>query len=328
MKPLVTFLLLTALTAYNRPLSAQTKDTFSTEDYRFFQQKADEYQRWLTQTNLGKTLSVELVRMKKHDTELELVLNVRTHNPDSAIGMWNQLRRDFSAACGGQPLETELFRVFAHKMEINPLQGNVQVYVPDPDGSHNLCFYVGIWEENNAIQLDARLNPCKSDPVDVAVKPIVLRQMVKGKSVDLLKTLTSSEIFDKIIAFSYRWEQPTCPERYPKVSDIERSPTRLKFTVSDLCQVVLTDEKRSLWCDLVTACGGTCNDTRRERLEFDIEYIADQNKLRCNVLGKFGSGVYKPRKNGWLNMEPDFADYLDDYIKKFRTELENELTKP
>ncbi len=325
MKTIVTSLLITVCMACSLQISAQEKDSFSIEDYRFFQKKAAEYNRWLQQTNLGKTLAVELVRLKKHDTELELILNVRTHHPDSAVGMWNQLRRDFSTISNGQSLESELFRVFVHKMEIPPVQGNVQVYVPDPDGSHNQCFYVGIWEENNMLQLDARLNPCKSTPVDVSVKPIVLKKMVKGKSVEVKKTLTSAEIFDKTIAFAYRWEQPTCPERYPKVTDIERSGARLKFTVSDLCQVVLTDEKRSLWCDLVMAVGGTCNDTRRERLEFDIEFLPDENKLRCNILGKIGSGVYKPRKNGWMNMEPDFADYLEDFIKKFKTDLEREF---
>ncbi len=328
MKTFASAFLLALFTATTFQLSAQIRDTFSHEDNRFFQKKADEYQRWLAQTNLGKTLAVESMRLKKHDTELELILNVRTHNADSAVGMWSQLRGDFFTASGGQTLESELFRVFVHKMEISPAQGNVQVYVPDPDGSHNRCFYVGIWEENGSVQLDAQLNPCKSAPVDVSVKPIVLKKMVKGKSVNVTKTLTTGEVFDKIVAFAYRWEQPTCPERYPKVLDVDRSsPTRLKFTVSDLCHVVLTDEKRSLWCDLVTACGGVCNDSRRERLEFDIEFFPDENRLRCNVLGKFGSGVYKPRHDGWHNMEPDFADYLEDFIKQFKADLENELSK-
>jgi hypothetical protein len=279
----------------------------------------------LQQTNLGKALTVELVRLKKHETELELILNVRTHDVDSAVGMWKQLRQDFARTFNGQSLETELFRIFVHKMEINALQGNVQIYVPDPDGSHNRCFYVGIWEENAQIQLDERLSPCKAAPVDVSIKPITLTQIQKGKTISTTRSLTSAEVFDKIKAFAYRWEQPTCAERYPKVSDTVETSYRLKFTVSDLCQVVLTEEKRSLWCDFVVACGSTCNDTRRERLEFDLEYIAEENRLHCNVLGKFGSGVYRPRRDGWNNMEPDFADYLEDFIKKFKTDLEKEF---
>ena len=200
MKTLVTFVLLATLTAWHFTLSAQVQDTFSLEDYQFFERKANEYQSWLNQTNLGKTLAVELVRMKKHDTELGLILNIKTHNTDSAVGLWNQLRLDFSGASSGQSLEAELFRVFIHKMEIPARQGNVQIYVPDPDGSHNHCFYIGIWEENGVIQLDNRLNPCKSDPVDVAVKPLLLKKMVKGKSVEMRKTLSATEVFDKIIA--------------------------------------------------------------------------------------------------------------------------------
>lgn len=324
MKTILTPLVLAICLLQCLQLAAQSKDTFSTTDYRFFQKKTEEYQRWLNQTNLGKTLAVELIRLKKHDTELELVLNVRTHQTDSAVGMWNQLRKDFSAASNGRMLEAELFRVFVHKMEIPPIQGNVQVYVPDPDGSHNPCFYVGIWEEDSTLQLDTRLNPCKSTPVEVTIQPVMVKKVIGGKTVVSRKTLTSAEVFDRVIAFAYRWEQPTCPERYPKVTNIERTASRLKFTVSDLCQVVLTDEKRSLWCDVVTALGGTCNDTRRERLDFDIEYL-ETNKLRCSVLGKIGSGVYKPRKNGWLNMEPDFEDYLEVFIDTFKTDLEREL---
>ncbi len=325
MKPLVLHLLFLLFLATPTLLNAQILDTFYPEDDRFFQKKADEYQKWLQQTHLGNTLRVEMVRLKKHDTELELILLLKTLDVDSAIGMWQQLKRDFSAASAGQTLEAELFRVFVHKMEIPAIQGNVQLYVATPSGSHNKCFYLGIWEENTQLQLDERLSPCKASPANVFIKPIVLKKTVKGKTIETTQKWTSKDVFDKTIAFAYRWEQVTCAERYPKISDIEQTGARLKFTVSDLCQVVLTTETRSLWCDFVTACGGTCNDTRRERLEFDLEYIADENRLHCNVLGKFGSGVYRPRKDGWLNMEPDFADYLEDFIKKFKTDLEKEF---
>jgi hypothetical protein len=211
-------------------------------------------------------------------------------------------------------------------MEIKPQQGNIQLYINDKFGNHIPCFYVGIWEGQNRIM--TRLDTCKAEPVFIAIPPVYLKQIQKGKVVTTQKKLSSTEVFDKVLAYAYRWEQPTCTDRYPKITDIERSANRLKFTVSDLCRVVLVSEKPSLLCDLITACGGTCNDTRRERLEFDIEYQADNNKLYCQVMGKFGSGVYKPRKGGWLNMEPDFADYLEEFIKKFKSDLETQLGKP
>ena len=307
-------------------LAAQNIDTFGRNDVLFFQKKAAEYQRWLEHTGIGHAVSVEKVDLKNRDTELELLLSLATQNPDSAIAIWHQLQRDFSRASGGRQLEAELFQVFVHMMEIKPQQGNVQLYILDRFGNHAPCFYVGIWEGNNRIM--TRLDTCKAEPVFLTIPPVYLSKIQKGKVLTTQKKLSSTEVFDKVLAYAYRWEQPTCADRYPKVTDIERTANRLKFTVSDLCRVVLVSERPSLLCDLITACGGTCNDTRRERLEFDIEYLAEENKLRCQVMGKFGSGVYKPRKSGWLNMEPDFADYLEEFIKKFKSDLETALSKP
>ena len=89
------FLLSTPSFAQNEDLSA---------DLPFFQQKAQEYQSWLEDKALSQVLRVNHVQFKtikatgKTDySELELILLLRTHDIDSAMGQWNSLKKSFDS---------------------------------------------------------------------------------------------------------------------------------------------------------------------------------------------------------------------------------------
>lgn len=304
-------------------LTAQ--ETFNYQDLAFFNQKLSVYQNWLDKTNLGKALKVTKVRLKKDSTELELLLRIHSTNLDTAIALWNRAKDDYQLNTG-KPLEEKLFQTFADFMEIPPAQGNVQVYVLDADGAYIPCFYVGIWEENGSIRSDARMRECKDKPIDVQLRPLPLRQTKKGKTTEIKRQLSSQEVFDGIEAFiKAKYLQSNCYDRYPEYLVEVRNETFLRVSVSDLCRVVLTDEKKGLWCSTVEALGGKCNDVRRERLEFEFSYLSGSNSLNGRLTGKFGSGVYRPRKSGYLDMEPDFNDYLDTFHLKFQQELKTYL---
>ena len=69
---------------------------------------------------------------------------------------------------------------------------------------------------------------------------------------------------------------------------------------------------------------------RRERLEFSIYYIPQNNGYRLDgeLTGKFGSGVYMPRKSGYMDMDPDFEnEFLLPYLRLFQEELREYLEK-
>ncbi|MEY3249695.1 MAG: hypothetical protein RL742_1738, partial [Bacteroidota bacterium] len=140
--------------------------------------------------------------------------------------------------------------------------------------------------------------------------------------------LDSKQVFDGIETFlKKKYTKTNCYDRYPKLRVELRTETVLKISISDLCKLVLTDEEKSAWCILMEALGGNCNDMRRERLEFTFRYLSGSNELSGELTGKFGSGVYRPRESGYMDMEPDFSDYLKDFHLKFQGELKAHLNK-
>jgi len=42
---------------------------------------------------------------------------------------------------------------------------------------------------------------------------------------------------------------------------------------------------------------------------------------------QIGSGIYQPRQSGYIDMDPDFMDYLETYAKDFQTKLREYLEK-
>ncbi|MCC6462654.1 MAG: hypothetical protein IT260_19455 [Saprospiraceae bacterium] len=301
--------------------------TFTAGDLIFFQQKGTVYQQWLDKTGLGHAIHVTKVRLKKDSTELELLLHLNSTNLDTAIALWNRAKDDYTLR-SGQLLEEKLFQTFTAFMEIPPAQGNVQVYVLDEDGAYIPCFYVGIWEEDGNIRTESKMRDCREKQIDINLKPLPLRKTVKGKSTEVPRKLSSAQVFDSIEAFlKKKYTRTDCYDRRPELLVELRTESTLRISVSDLCRVVLTDEQKSLWCRAVELLGMACNDIRRERLEFEFTYLSGSNSLGGRLVGKFGSGVYRPRKSGYLDMEPDFNDYLDNYHLKFQQELKTYLEK-
>lgn len=301
---------------------------FTAEDLAFFNQKTAAYQQWLDKTGLGAAIRATKVRLKKDSTELELLLHLNATDLDTAIALWNRAQDDYRLSTG-RPLEEKLFRTFATFMEIPPGQGNVQVYVLDPDGAYIPCFYVGIWEENGSVRTDSRMRECRDKPIDLTLHPLPLRKISGGKTTEIQRQLSSAEVFDRIEAFlKAKYTRTSCYDRYPELVVEPRTETTLRISLSDLCRVVLTDEKKGLWCQTVELLGWKCNDVRRERLEFEFTYLSGSNNLTGRLTGKFGSGVYRPRKSGYMDMEPDFQDYLDTFHLKFQQELKAYLEKP
>jgi len=320
-------LLLSAL--FVEGLGAQTIK-FDAENLDFFQYKAERYQRWLDTTGIGTAVQVTKVRLKKDSTELELLLRVNATDLDTAIALWNRVKDDYLLTTG-QPLEDQLFHTFAAFMDIPPEQGNVQVYVLDPDGAFIPCFFVGIWEEAGSIRTETRMRECKdkSLPFDISLRPVPLKKTTGGKTTTVERNLTSEQVFDKIETFlRTRYARTTCYDRDPELLVELRTETNLRISISNLCRVVLTDEANSPWCRTAEALGWKCTDIRRERLVFEFAYLSGTNHLGGRLDGKFGSGVYKPRTRGYLDMDPDFSDYIETFHLKFQQQLKTYLEKP
>lgn len=322
------------LLAFLPALVAAQTDDLST-NLAFFSKTVHQYQRWLDATGLGKALQVDTFHLKKSNTELELLLLLRTSDPDTAVALWKSINRNYPGnSADTLALETELFQTFARQMQIPPDKGNVQIYIRDRQGMYIPCFYVWIWSDGGLLKTEVRLNECKAKIFELTINPVPIRQTAKGKKAEVLRKPQANQVFDEILRFAReQYEGTTCYDRKPVVEvDYQKTKNNtLEFTVTDLCRVVLTDEKKSTWCAILDALHYPCNDARRERLVFSFTYIPTENgyQLLCRLQGLFGSGVYKPRISGYIDMEPDFDDYLNAYVNGFQEKLTRRLqTKP
>ncbi len=305
---------------------------FLGEDLPFFQKKASLYQKWLESKGMGKALKMDKVELKKNGNELELFLSIRTHDPDSAAAIWTALVTDFKKQNPDEELVSALFHTFIRLMEIPPVQGNVQVYFPNKNSAgYNPCFYVWIWEEDNKVKEESRTNNCKSQTLSISVEPAKVKKVTSKNATPISSKDQARVVFDKILLYArQRYEVKRCENRNPRVEEDEKTDYMLTFTVSDLCKEVLVEEKISPICSLIAEIWGPCNDIRRERLEFTFHYIPTDKgyTLTGSLTGKFGSGVYVPRKSGYMDMEPDFEeDFLKPYVKAFQKDLKLYLEK-
>jgi len=317
------------------------KEDFS-ENLGFFLEKAQHYQRWLDTTGLGEALRVEKVQFQKNRQtgavnfkELELFLLLRSTDADSAASLWNQAQKDFEKAAG-HSLKEELFRVFVHKMEIPAAQGNIQIYVNGPNNQRIPCFFVWVWDKNGYIQDSLRVNACKAHPFEIEMPPIKVKKVSRGKTDYVARSRPAKEVFDIIWTYANqlyprnKYAGSTCDGRYPSILLESQTETELIFSVSDLCREALTNADLSIWCEIAKATGwqSDCNDIKREKLTFTFRYKENGDggyRLKCELLGKFGSGVYMPRTTGYMDMSPDLSSFERDYAIGFRNALTNRL---
>lgn len=318
---------------------AQLQD-FS-NDMPFFQSKAALYQRWLDTTGLGQVLRVEAVRFAKNTRtkkintqELELYLLMRDTNVDRAWARWKSAEKNFEQSAG-RSLKTELFRTFAHNMEIPLEQGNVQIYFNDAKGKKRPGNFIWVWYENGAIR-DSVQSGTRSQRFEINVPPVKTKKLTKGKTDSFTRVREAGEVFDLVMAFAResfpanKYEGSDCAGRHPVVLEEKRTDNQLVFSVTDLCREALKNSDLSIWCKIAKATGWQkdCNDIKRERLEFTFDYIRNGNagyRLSCTLVGKFGSGVYVPRTSGYMDMDPDFLSFEKDYAIWFQNLLKSKL---
>ena len=304
------------------------------DDLSFFQKKAKLYDAWLEAKGLGDLLRVDEVKLTHNNLNLAMVLSLRVDSPDEVANTWTSLVRNFETKNPNLKLGEYLYEAFIRMMEIPSDQGNIQIYAPDPKKSppYDICFYVWYWEKNGKVQDESRVNACKG-PQEVIVEvdlPMVQRVSSSSSAVSIVDEIDARTVFNQVMDYVYkRYEGRGLTADTPsRIQDIKQDDYRLKFTVTDIRREVLSDGKRTFWCKLMNDWFANCDDVRRERLEFDLTYRKTKNgyKLEGQLTGKFGSGVFKPRKSGWMDMEPDFLeDYLSPYINRFQLDLKTYL---
>ncbi|MFK8006175.1 MAG: hypothetical protein AB8H03_07385 [Saprospiraceae bacterium] len=331
MKNIMRFFLFVVFLSFSSLSMAQQESLSSS--IPFFEKKIKNYQRWLDTVGLGQIIMVDFVRLQPEDDKtLEMVLKMRTTNSDLAINQWRSLEKNHPHQTGF--IENQLFRMFLHMMEITGDQGNIQIYVKNKNDQLDACFYIGIWEESIGIFKSEKTLGCKSKPIpDIILNPIKTSNLIECEEAEIItnQNPSSSEVFDIIINFiqkkiieNKKYYNGTCSNRSPYIErGIRKTDTHLIFSISDLCREVLHEEDNSMLCSLSNFFGSPCNDKARERLTFTFEYIKfeDKVKLKGIIEGKFGSGTFKPRTEGYMDMEPDFNIHLETYANEIYNQL-------
>ncbi len=298
-------------------------------DLEFFQKKSQLYDRWLDAKGLGNLMEVERVGFEREGYELGLILKMKASKVDSAIAVWPALKAFFAKEKTGKTFEEILFDTYVRMMEIPAEQGNIQVLYPSADGiGYDPCFKVYIWKENGEIKHEEVV--CKGQELNIQINAAKVKLASTGSTIILTKS-DADAVFDAIIRYAReRYEGGKFQDQKPKVQSVNKGDYRLSFVVNNLRREVLTNEKKSLWCEFVELWWGECNDMRRERLEFAFNFIPTQEGflLTGNLTGKFGSGIYKPRISGYMDMEPDFEeDFLVPYVEEFQNDLKQYLER-
>jgi hypothetical protein len=314
------------------------------KDLSFFVQKAPEFNKLLIDKGLNKYLQVDLVRMQPlkdksgkyigiDSTELELLLLLKTNDPDSALVMWQALKQGFDTP--EDSLENFLYRTFVHQMEIPGVQGSVQIYIKNQDGFYSSTFYVWIWEDIDPIlgrKVKSRyVNGTRAKSFEITVQPTPTKTSGKGKSSKIVKpkVKTAPQVFETIRKYAIdsilqqpRYRTDVCNDRIPHFEDSLRTANSFRFTLADLGQEVLKNQYRSFWERF-----WGYNSIAMERLSFQFEYYPIDKGfiLKCVIEGKYGSGVFKPRTTGYMNMETDFDDFFEQYKNQLRQELQKRL---
>ncbi len=302
--------------------------TFNSDDAAFFNEKAEKYQRWLDKTGLGRALRFDKLRLKDDSTELEMFLLMKSTDLDTAISMWSQVKKDFQSSPDRASLEEKLFLTFVDFMEIPPEQGNVQIYVKDAAGEYIKCFFVAAGVKKGKVVSREQIGECRADiNFNIPISPAPVKKVTGKRTTFVQKQLGTDEVFSAIERFiRQQYGVTRCYDRTPELN-VTKNGAAMTLTVENLCRVVLTNENQSLWCDVMNSMGISCNDMRRERLEFKFTYQEGSNALTGTLSGKFGSGVYKPRASGYFDMEPDFSDYINSFHRDFQSQLKEYLNK-
>lgn len=317
------------------PSFAQNENLLA--DFPFFQRKAEEYQSWLEDKALNQALRVDHVQFKTSNitaktdsSELELILLLRAHDPDSAMGQWNSLKKSFDSPADS--LEAFLYRSFIHRMEIHPAKGNIQIYIQNADRRYIPCFYIWIWWENGRVLTKKQIQACRTKSFEVYIPPYRINKVGQGQTAKVAQPQIKSakKVFDLISSYVKRnllkapRYKTILKDRKPIVEDSLRVGNYYSLTLANLGKEVLTDQTRAFWENWIGL-----NTIAMERLSFQFDYLPNPDgsfNLRCSIDGKYGSGVFKPRKSAYLNMEDDFNDFFETYKNNFRQALIKRLS--
>ena len=293
-----------------------------TQDEPFFQEQLQTYERWLEDAGLSQYLRVHELEVK--EDELNIYLTFPFSDIDSILVAYDSLKAVFEAS-SPLTLEQQLFYKATTLMEVRQSLVTVQIY-DTYDLRNEPLFFRGIYFADGVVAVSVSNPRDKRRTVTLQPRPA---NDGKTPTIEAFRERYSRErVYDCIYEYArQRFERDVCEDRNPHVRLLQDQDV-LRFEVSDLCREVLTDEANPTLCGILRRVGYDCNWVKRELLVFTFTYEETTTGFRLILLldGKYGSGYYREvRRGGYLSMEVDFDDYLEDYADAFTVQLRRAL---
>lgn len=293
--------------------------SFGQLDREYFEQQLPRYQTWLEAKGIADAFKVyEIVVEAK---ALTLILVSTDANPDVAKARWTELQHSFEKAGNGQ-LSHRLFTRFCQLMEIPLEMGVIELYneitldkVP--------CFYRGIFFEDG--QLQTEVVPCMNQSAAVQLDPLEL-----NLDSPAAKTLVGKKGLNRQLETHIREmvDDHFTSQPKAKVVYLTAGGDLLRFEVTDLQREVLTDEANPMLARLLNTFGLGLDWVKREFLTFYIRSATNEEgelEIQVEINGKYGSGFHRPRRNAYIDMEPEFESYLAKYADVFAQKIRDHL---
>lgn len=307
------------------PAGAQTENL--TDDEVFFQQKKNEYQRWLDQTGVGRYLHVQDLRVEPQ--RVRLYLGFHSTNTDTIADTWRQIKAAHESR-PGPTFEEALFFRMTTLLGLRQQAAVIEVY-DTYDMSRETLFFRGIHFRDGRITVEEN-NPRSGDlPRLITIPAAAIKTGSKSGTAKVPKAYTKDYVFERIMQFArQKYAKSPCELRYPAVHP-KPHEEYLRFDVSDLCREVIRDAENPTVCAwLRSCCGYSCNWTTRELLSFTFVFLpnGDSFSLYLTLEGRVGSGYYdNVKRSGYMDMELDFKDELDAYADAIVLEIKKYLTR-
>lgn len=294
-------------------------------DSDFFQKESKTYQKWLDNSGFGETIKVR--ELKVEEKHLTLFLEFHFEDLDSIVRSWELIKTEFEK---NHPIsfEQKLFYKFVHLMEIKQSAGRIGVF-NTYDLLKEPLFFRGISFKDGKVHID------ESNPRDeIRLVKFTPNNLIGSKNsmseIEFKRQYTKEFVFDEICKFAQKhFTQKTCENRFPEFKVVD-SDEVLRFRAFDLCRFVLTDSADPLLAKILNKLGYGVNWVKREKLDFLITYLELQDgfSLHIQIEGKYGSGLYsKVGRRGYISMDNEFDEYLEDYADQFKMLLKKEILK-
>lgn len=299
-------------------LSCFAQQSFFTKaDDAYFQQQRPRYQKWLEAQGFDELLTI--YEINTDSNQVNLILETVPTDADTARAAWERLKSDVQTELH-QSLEVYLFNHFCHLMEVTEDSAVIEIYNTISD--QQPCFIKAIYFKERFRVEDIF---CKNKVDSVLIDHFDLSRFSTQQSA-AIKALPKA----KRAPYQLKTAIQQFFQNHYENADINWRHERdqlLKCQVKELRREVLTDEANPLLAEVLQWFGYEVDWVKRELLTITVDYQLHEEgiQLMVEINGKYGSGFHRPRRNAYIDMEPEFEEYLSHYTEIITQEIKNHL---